>query len=168
MTTSHIPQGATVEAMKADLGITGGGGGGELHVSDPVSLASADILSSNTSPIEVVPALGSGKVIMPILGTGVFTFGTTEYQNASDLDLIWAGQEAEETAFSGLSFEQFALGLANADGFFRMTAPSQPFKTRPLVEFDNIPLVLHMENNDPTDGDGALANVVVFYVVIDV
>jgi len=67
-----------------------------------LSLSSAQILALNTTPIEIIPAF-SGKYIQVISASAKYTYNTTTYVIATDLQLIADTATIEQCRFRVLT-----------------------------------------------------------------
>ena len=85
-----------------------GGGGGLL--SRATTLTSADILALDSTPVTVVPAV-AGKVIVPVVIFGNYTFVTTAYSDNG----IWH-------IFNGPTFAQSGFGASTATTILPLAA----------------------------------------------
>jgi hypothetical protein len=62
-----------------------------------VKIESADLLTLDSTPIEIVSAQGSGKVIVPLIGAFWYDYGTSDYTFSKDL--VFRSSSGNNTGF---------------------------------------------------------------------
>lgn len=120
-----------------------------------VTITSAQLLQLNTTPIELVPAQGAGKVIIPFTVLLRYRFGTIEY--ATNLNI---------TLSPNNSLYQVNYNSAIAGSQDRYSSRS----IIPTVSLggsivDNLPLTIGAQIGNPTAGDGELDVYISYYVL---
>jgi hypothetical protein len=109
-----------------------------------VSITSAQILDSYTTPIELIPAQGAGTTIEVISCTSLFTFNTIAYATNTSAKIFYDSDTA-----SGV-FGTFDLTYsATAYQFFVNGGPS-------ISDIDNNAIIFMTETGNPTAGDGTI------------
>lgn len=121
-----------------------------------VTLSSAEILALNTTPIEIIPAQGSGTVIELISAFYKFNYLTTPYATNTDLYLRNGGTTGTQATLSG--------ALAQNDSTpTKMIIKSTGTTTKDMPE--NQPLNAYVPSGNPTAGDSPL-EIFVYYRVV--
>lgn len=77
---------AAVEAMFPNL--AGGSGGSSYLVKAEVTLTNAQIKALPTTPVEIVAAQGSGKVIVPVIATAYINTSGGAYTGVTDASIV--------------------------------------------------------------------------------
>ena len=143
---------------------SGGGSGPTLQVSK-VTLTQAQLEALSGTPIDLVPAPGAGKAIVPVSAAAHYKFGTTPYTitgGGSGIAVEYAGGGGEgalqwlipDAGFIDQSADQFATSVMGSDS----AVPLTQVENQPLTAFDA---------NVYTLGDGTV-DVTIFYMVVDV
>lgn len=114
-----------------------------------VSLSSAQILSLNSTPVELLPAPGAGKVISVAKVVAVFTYGTATYVSAGNLNVVQGANNIVQ--FGGL--------ITNTADVIKDSAPSS------ATVLENTALDVTVTVGDPTTGDGTLDFEIFYYEV---
>jgi hypothetical protein len=132
-------------------------------------LTSANILSLNTVPVQVVAAPGAGFAIFPIDGTAVYRAGTpyagtshhlmmtTATLAALNLSLIEIRQAGDFMLTSETDLFVSFGNAANSDVTYPQAA---------VTAVDNAPLLAYITGSNPTTGTGTV-DLTVFYTIID-
>jgi len=128
------------------------------------TITSAEILSLNSNPIELVPAPGAGKAIFPILAVAKQSTGNG-YSGVTSLSLVWSG-----TTTAALVFNLGVLsGYGGAGPQLTSATGAANYRYRTYSNGTNGPtenLGLNIRTGaDPTGGTADL-DVSVWYVVI--
>lgn len=108
-----------------------------------VTLTSAQILSSNTTPIQLIAAPGAGKMIMVLSFAGNLTYNTATYATNTSGQLV-QGATLVRT---------FSLAFTTSGQIY--LAPSSP----PLAlssTLENQSISFSTQTGDPTAGDGTI------------
>jgi hypothetical protein len=113
-----------------------------------LSLTSAQILALFTTPIEIIPAQGSGTQIIPLVGIIKYTHVTTAYATNVTLGGIFTG--AGQLTFNNAVI---LTSTVSRTGNFTFVANSGA-STRQYIE--NVPLTITVTNGNPTAGDGTI------------
>lgn len=122
-----------------------------------VDVSSAQIKALNASPVELVPAPGANKIIVPVSAVGFLSFGTTQYTvGGGEAVISYPGVFGSMMSFGNLIVASGNLISARSVSAF--------------ADFDgsiiNQPLVLTNQSADYADGDGTL-KVLVTYNIVD-
>lgn len=117
-----------------------------------VSVNSGQILSMFSSPIELLPAPGAGKVIEVINILVKKNFVSSPYAGDIYPGIIFSGAPSLFDNIAGLSID-FTSSQIN-------TIPANG------IVVENAPLLLHTSSSDPTGGDGSL-DIYIHYRIVD-
>lgn len=126
------------------------------YASREVSLTSAQILALATTPVELVPAPGAGKVLQFLGALLILDFGTIAYtENADNLTINYTDE-------AGLT----ASEVIECTGFIDQTNDEMitAVPVKDIVPVANAALVLSNENDQFADGDGVM-RVKILYAV---
>jgi hypothetical protein len=121
-----------------------------------VELSSAQILSLNSSPVEIVAAPGAGKVIVPHKFSAYLQYGTSVYATNTSITFAFSRNPAntihDPMTILGQSEDSYS---------------SYPIYSISMVasEYINDALVVYVRNGDPTAGDGTL-KIYVWYSIL--
>lgn len=163
-----------------------GGGGGSSYLSAEYTLDNDEIIGLRTTPVDIVPAQGSGKIILAFLAYIVTDFSAGVYGNRVNASIQLGGNE--DGSFSDLSSPLLlngALGTTNRtiimfslpytysigeDPFYTVSTSYDPGS---FSGYENCPLaikdVLTSGSGNYTGGNEAnTMKVVVHYIVVDV
>lgn len=116
------------------------------------TFTSAQILQSNTTPLEIVPAQGPGKIIVPLLFITRLKFGTIAYATNTSM----------QYRINNISISGLAMILSAAVNRLRMKA--MPDTTVDTTDLANQPLMLQTDTGNPTAGDGTLEVTVIYTI----
>lgn len=150
-TTIYIYDGSAWGAL------SGGGGGGEPVQKVTIPLTSAQLLTLQSTPIQVIPAPGAGKVINLLQAMIVYTFVSTPYSlgDNANLELTASGNSLTLLNIAGILGLSFDLAAA-----FLTTWGSPP------STLDNQPIDLTFDGTaDITAGDGTAVLTIYYFVV---
>jgi hypothetical protein len=126
-----------------------------------VTIPSADVLTLNTTPIELVPAQGANKIIVPTTILAEMYYNTTPYATEGEVDVFCGGTRHPFT-------------LPPDDGFLFGTV-SRIVQAIPVITTGatstvyvaNQPMTLSMQGGNPTAGDSDI-RIFGTYKVIDI
>jgi hypothetical protein len=126
-----------------------------------VTIPSADVLTLNTTPIDLVPAQGANTIIVPTTILAEMDYNTTPYATEGEVDVFCGGT-------------RHAFTLPPDDGFLFGTV-SRIVQAIPVITTSatstqyvaNQPLTLSMQGGNPTAGDSDI-RIFGTYKVIDI
>jgi len=124
-----------------------------IYTNQKVSISSAQFLSSNTTPIELVAAPGAGKLVRIMNVSINFDYLGTAYTAASGLEVIYTGETNALISFNNL-LNVTADVIKGASGSTIST------------QLENTAIELRAVGADPETGTGT-ADVIVTYEIID-
>ncbi len=131
-----------------------------------VTLTSAQIKNLHATPIDIVPAQGVGKVIVPISIISKFIYGGSNVFVAGASQSI---QLSYGTVTQILNIAQNAVIVANASSY--SNGPSNLFTNIPSANVENMPLTAYNPIATEISGNAADDNtitIVVLYYVVDI
>jgi hypothetical protein len=112
-----------------------------------LDVSSAEILALNTTPIELVAAPGSGKVVKIQSIVANLTFGTAAFATNTNLQIIT----------SGASVAQYELDMLGATvSTIRQMKDNTTSNVAHTQLLDNTAVNVMAETGDPTTGDGTV------------
>jgi len=113
-----------------------------------VELSSVDILALNTSPKELIPAPGAGKMLVPDLIIVYLQYGTSTYVSGS-LNFKLGGSSTSATPFNSINITQ-------TEDYIEWK-PAEKDEVNPTSTYYlNQPFTLLQSSTNPTVGDGTL------------
>jgi len=122
-----------------------------------ISLTSAQLLSLNTTPVQLVAAPGAGKIIVPVQVVFDYTYGTATY-------VAGTFQIYEDVSSPIYATIGNVLNATSSAIFYRNpSATNTGGGTGKCV--DNAPLMAWTTSSDPTTGDGTL-KINVYYKIM--
>jgi len=124
-----------------------------------VTIPSSEILTSNSTPINLVPARGANTVIVPIKITGQLIYGTTPYATNGEFD-IYCGGSIPCFAFGDDNNFLFGTVSRIVNATERVLAGATD-----TVYIANSPLTLQTSDGNPTGGDSNVRVFGMFYVI---
>jgi len=127
----------------------------DVALSASVELTPAQILDLFDTPVELVPAPGAGKAILPLGALASYTFGTVAYVDAD----LFVGWGTVELWYFGNLLEAAASSV-------QMGEFENPAITA-VAAAENLPLTAKTDSPNPTVGDGTV-RVTVIYAIVDV
>jgi hypothetical protein len=112
-----------------------------------VNIGSAEILTSNATPVQVISAPGVGFINVPLFMIVRCTFGTAAY--AANLNgSLWQGTAAQPAITK--------TGLLGFTSSMVQVAAWLPFGSAATQVVENQPTYFRTETSDPTTGDGTI------------
>jgi len=153
--TTFLIQNADGEIKLADLGTLNSAYGCNIQCAS-LSIASADVLTLNSVPLEIVAAPGAGYAIEVISASVKIDFNTTPYSTNTTLYLVTNGANAPQRA--GTSY----LSVSAA-----RILPFNLGVSLNSVILENAALNVFVLSGDPTAGDSDI-EVFALYRVLDV
>ena len=136
--TTDDPAGSS---YKADIGQVANAIGGYQYYS-AITISSADILTLNSIPVELLPSPGVGKYYDTKM-IFEYTFNTTPYTTIGSINV---------TDGTNIVYETFNLTVLGNDTIFIAQSMTNPTFFLNL----NTPLYLTTPITDPTSGDGTM------------
>ena len=127
----------------------------ECIKSASLTIASADVLTLNTTPIEIVAAQGVGKYIEVISASVNIDFNSVAYATNTTLQLINSGSTVEQ--FASPTLDASIAQIAN----FSAATPS----AAQVQLTANTALNVSVKSGDPTAGDSDITVYVLYRVV---
>lgn len=153
--TSQIVNGAvTTSKLDATLQSTIG-----ITYRTQLTIPSADVLTLNSVPVEIVPTPGLGFAIGYVQGYATATFGAASYATNTILTLICNGANAEQARCTGI----LPITAGTKTHTFQHHAATN-VETQ-LIE--NVGLMVSVDTGDPTAGDFDIT-VTVIYTILPV
>ncbi len=153
------------------LSAGGSGVGGVLSVTR--TLSSAELKALHTTPITIIKAPGTNKVISIRNFYYIYLYGTTQYTDSGDTSLYYGTPSntalAVDAGILGFLLENtensYAAGTATA-GLAGQGTFSNPFQGVSSL-FVNQPIVAGNDEGSLTVGDGTV-KIVIYYIINDV
>ncbi len=128
-----------------------------------VKITAAQMLALNTTPIQIVPAPGAGKLLVPTMMIASLVFNSAAYAvNASGASLKYGVSGAGTS--TGFTLSQAFLQSASGTNV-QVVNQSSAATYLPATTDYNVPLTLIAATSDPTTGDSLLYVRVYFRVV---
>lgn len=130
------------------------GGSGALLTAS-LALSSADILSLNSTPVQIVAAPGAGKIINPVAFLAKLTFATTPYDFDDYFSIDYDGNANDDNPPLGagnngvddfLRSSESVIGLADHESAWAI----------PIANAVNRAMVVRATNGDPVGGDSTV------------
>lgn len=122
-----------------------------------VTLSSAQILALNTTPISLVAAPGSGKVILPVSLYATLTYVSATYSaNAAGFTVRYTNASGASTA---MTLTQ-AFVQSSASAMFAIVAGATA-----ITPVANAAIVVYADTANPTTGDSAI-KIQIYYRVV--
>lgn len=144
--------------------LAGGGSPGAVSSTGKIVVSSAHLLSLFSSPVEIIPAPGAGKMVIIVASFYGLIFGTAQYiVTGSFAPALFytssAGNPADVAPAQGTVLQGSASAVQLISGQFVNSLVSG------TADFENQPVVL-TQDADMTDGDGT-GSITVLYSIID-
>jgi hypothetical protein len=117
-----------------------------------VTLSSAQILNSNTTPIELIPAPGANKVIVPLSIFISANYNTTQYTTNTSGRIILNDKVVSDLDISFAASGQYVTSIVVENDL--------------VYDLINQPLEFDTQTGNPTAGDGTL-DIYITYQIID-
>jgi hypothetical protein len=128
-----------------------------------VKIPTASVLTLNTVPIQIVPAAGTGTVIIPTMMIASLVYGTATYAcNAAGASLKYGVSGAGTS--TGFTLSQAFIQSASGTNV-QVVNQSSAATYLPATTDANVPLTLIASTSDPTTGDSDLYVRVYFRIV---
>lgn len=128
-----------------------------------VKITTAQMLALNGSPIQIVPAPGAGKVIVPTMMIASLVYGSATYScNASGASLKYGSAGAGTS--TGFTLSQAFIQSASGTNV-QVVNQSSAATYLPATTDYNVPLTLIAATSDPTTGDSDMYVRVYFRIV---
>ena len=124
-----------------------------LGGSASLTIASADVLTLNTTPLTIVPAAGVGTFIELISASVYIDFNTTPYATDKSLYLF------QDTATESMASNSNALGATS-------TVLSGFIKEEGANSLENTPVKVKSLTTDPTAGDSDITVFVKYRIIL--
>ena len=125
-----------------------------------VTIPSAEVLTLNSVPVEIVPAQGAGTVIEIISAFGKYEINTTPYSTNTSVELVSAVGATHEQMIA----TNFLTPVVTTIRKFEVVSPTNTTGTQ-IVE--NQAINVSVSGGDPTAGDCDI-QIWVYYRVISV
>jgi hypothetical protein len=152
-TVAGLQSGSNVGINVQDIADLAAGGTGLIW--DKVTITSAQLLSMNTTLIDIVAAPGAGIAVLPYSVLLYYRFGTTEY--LTNLNVILS----PNNSIWNVAFNSALQGTQD-----RITSRSIfPTVSASGGNIDNQPLQVQVQTANPTAGDGTLDVYVAYYLL---
>jgi hypothetical protein len=113
-----------------------------------INLTSSDILSINSTPVEIIAAQGAGTAVELLFASASLTFGTTAYTSAGNLRFKYIG-DAEADFIGG-----FVNGFLTSASTVRHRANRTGVTNN--EENENTGVEVFVNGSDPTLGDSTV------------
>ena len=124
-----------------------------------VTIPSAQILSGNTTPVQLVAAQGSGLTAIPILFTEIYNYGTTPYTTNIRQAIFYNGKS---------SLTEFIIRIMSTLGEISTKSLINAIvsgDTENIIA-SNQPIMWGIQTGDPLGGDGTI-EIHLTYIVIN-
>jgi hypothetical protein len=125
--------------------------------STSLSIATADVLTLNSTPIELVAAQGAGKVIEILSATVKIVYVSAAYAANTNLQLLTSGA-------TDAQFDNDKLLVATVSTHRRMTG-LEPTAATDTQLLENAAVNVTVETGDPTTGDSDIEIFVTYRVI---
>lgn len=122
-----------------------------------VTIPSADVLTLNSVPIEIVSAQGAGTAIQVMSASFKMVYGTTQYATNYNIQLLTSGAIVQQAEVEGLN-----ASVSNIRAF-EISHTNVPTGTQ-IIE--NAALNVTVETGNPTAGDSDITVYVYYRVII--
>jgi hypothetical protein len=168
---------AAVDAALADLATDASGDGTKAFYGDgtfktpaggpvqsvTVSLSSAQLLALHTSPVTIVPAPGTGNVVVPLAWALAYTYGSTTYVSSDSGPILsWNNTTSPEASSFDITLNFLLTQTSSQFGF---VSGLESGNTGAPSAFNNQPLLLGNVTSNMTTGNGT-AKLTVWYSIL--
>lgn len=152
-TVAGLQGGSNVKINVQDIADLAGGGSGLIW--DKVTITSSQLLSMNTTLVDIVAAPGAGIAILPYSVLLYYRFGTSEY--LTNLNVVLS----PNNSLWNVTFNSALQGTQD-----RISSRSIfPTVSASGANIDNQPLQVQIQTGNPTAGDGTLDVYVAYYLI---
>lgn len=125
------------------------GGGNSLLMTTKVSLSSAQILTLNTIPVQLLPAPGAGLYYDVVDCIGFYTFGGTAYATNINFSIVYNNLTSNLALFSNSALINQTANRKLKFAAGTITGSLSAYST-------NAPLVAQVATGNPTAGNGTV------------
>lgn len=125
-----------------------------------VTLSPADILTLDTIPVELLPAPGANRVLIPIAAIARVHFNLNPYFGAGTFSIALRGPTQKEQWKTGLDAD---LGLGGNTERYEILSPT-PGNTDDPVNCQNEPLLIFSTTGPFTGGDSAIEFTILYMI----
>ena len=152
-TVAGLQGGSNVKINVQDIADLAGGGSGLIW--DKVTITSSELLSMNSTLVDIVAAPGAGIAILPYSVLLYYRFGTSEY--LTNLNVVLS----PNNSLWNVTFNSALQGTQD-----RISSRSIfPTVSASGANIDNQPLQVQIQTGNPTAGDGTLDVYVAYYLL---
>ena len=152
-TVAGLQGGSNVKINVQDIADVAGGGSGLIW--DKVTITSSELLSMNSTLVDIVAAPGAGIAILPYSVLLYYRFGTSEY--LTNLNVVLS----PNNSLWNVTFNSALQGTQD-----RISSRSIfPTVSASGANIDNQPLQVQIQTGNPTAGDGTLDVYVAYYLI---
>ena len=152
-TVAGLQGGSNVKINVQDIADLAGGGSGLIW--DKVTITSSQLLSMNSTLVDIVAAPGAGIAILPYSVLLYYRFGTSEY--LTNLNVVLS----PNNSLWNVTFNSALQGTQD-----RISSRSIfPTVSASGANIDNQPLQVQIQTGNPTAGDGTLDVYVAYYLL---
>lgn len=130
-----------------------------------VTLTSQQIKALSETPIQLIPAPGSGNVIYVLSGFYKFVYGgTSAFTNASSVNIIYGGIELDDTYYDAASFAPGQLLLSTENAYNGIANATEEVEPIPFSKIENQPVMIFNESGSDITGNPENNNTLVIHV----
>lgn len=127
-----------------------------------VTLSSSQLLVGNTTPIDILPAPGAGKIIQPMYTLGSLRYNSAPYGTNTELVLYYDGADPDNNALTANSV--LLAATATTKGYFGGGTGVNPSID---AVFANAKIKAKIRTGNPTGGNSPL-DLYLTYIIINV
>lgn len=155
-----VQAGVSVKTTAQDIANLGAGG----LILTEISLSSAQLLAIHDTAVEVIPAPGSGKFIVPVCVSAKYTFNGSDYTSGgSGFDFYYGADVANKlNGSSGNFIGGIVVGVGTDIVDFSLPSNGSGGEASTLA---NKPLVLWASSSNFVGGNGTMKVQVLYYVI---
>lgn len=121
-------------------------------IAEEFDISSAEILTGNSVPVELIPAQGSGKIIYPMFVYIKYKYGSAAYATNTTIDMRLGSTSVLQIS---------SMINQTSDRFSQNTSASSLY----AADYSNQPYKFAILTGNPTAGDGTLQITVVYRVI---